>query len=135
MSTKLISALIILLIAFGGYRLYVYYQQVEQARWGGEEVNAGENFDPSRLEGVPASLEEPLRRAQTQGAEALGTWRESYDNQIRDPRKAWIQLDYCTLLARDDPHKAREVYQEVRQRVNESSPVHSWVMQMQKTFE
>jgi hypothetical protein len=135
MSTKLIAALILLLIAFGGYRLYVYYQKVERERWLEEKQTSSGPLDPTRLDGMARGLEEPLKRAEAQGAEALGDWLEAYGTQIRDPRKAWIQLDYCTLLARDDPRKARDIYHEVRERVDEDSPVYERVMQMHRTFE
>ena len=94
-----------------------------------------ENFDPTKLDGVPYHLQEPLRRAEAQGTEALGEWLEAYGNQIQDPRKAWLQLDYCTLVARDDPQEARRIFQQVRQRVDEDSPVYPRLMQLRNTFE
>jgi hypothetical protein len=135
MSTKLIGALMILLVVWAGYRFVVYYKEVQDQRLMEKEAAAGKNIDPARLEGVPYQLENSLQQAQKQGAEGLGKWLELYGSQIRDPRKAWIQLDYCTLVARENPQKARDVYAAVKQRLREDSPVYPRLKQLEKTLE
>ncbi len=34
----------------------------------------------------------------------------------QDPRKAWIELDSCVAIAREDPSEARRVFAEVKKR-------------------
>lgn len=135
MNTKLIGALMILLVAWGGYKVFTYYKQVEEQRWIEKEQASGKGIDPSKLAGVPYQLESSLQQAQSRGAAGLGQWLDLHGNQIRDPRKAWIQLDYCTLLASDDPQKAKAVYADVKSRLRESSLVYPRLRQLQKSFE
>lgn len=135
MSTKLIGALMILVVVWGGYRIVTYYKDVQEQRWQEEEEASGKNIDPSRLDGVPYQLEQGLKQAQTRGKKAIGQWLEHYGNRIRDPRKAWIQLDYCTMIASDDPQQAKAIYHEVKQRLHQESPVYPRLKQLEKSFE
>lgn len=135
MSTKLIGALMILVLVWGGYRIFSYYKEVQEQRWIENEATSGNNVDPAALDGVPYQLHQGLQQAQTRGKEALGQWLERYGPQIRDPRKAWLQLDYCTLIASDDPQQAKAIYDEVKQRLREESPVYPRFKQLEKSFE
>jgi len=135
MSTKLIAALAILLVVWLGYKTVVYYQEVSAQRTLQKEEASGKNVDPSKLPGLPYQLEASLRAAEKGGAQALKRWLADYGSQVKDPRKAWIQLDYCTLLARENPREARAVYAEVKQRIREDSPVYPRLKQMARTFE
>lgn len=135
MSTKLIGALMILLVVWGGYRIVVYYKEVQEQRWMEKEEASGKNIDPRKLPGVPYELEASLQQAQNRGADGMQQWLELYGNQIRDPRKAWIQLDYCTLLASDDPQQAKVVYDAVKLRLREDSPVYPRLRQLARSFE
>jgi hypothetical protein len=135
MSTKLIGALMILLVLWGGYKIFVYYKDVEQQRWQEKEAASGKNIDPAKLPGVPYELEASLQQAQTRGADAMKQWLATFGHRIQDPRKAWIQLDYCSQLARENPQEAKAVYAAVKQRLGENSPVYPRLKQMQKSFE
>jgi hypothetical protein len=135
MSTKLIGALMILLVLWGGYRIVVYYKHVQEQRWAEKAQASGEGIDPSQLAGLPYQLQPSLTQAEAQGAEAMKTWLQLYGNQLSDPRKAWIQLDYCTLIAREDPQEAKAVYAAVKKRLREDSPVYPRLKQLQKSFD
>ena len=135
MSTKLIGVLMILLVGWIGYKVFLYYKDVQQQRWHEKEQVSGKGVDPTALTGLPSPLEEPLSRAQAQGAAALKKWLDTYGSQIQDPRKAWIELDYCTLVARDNPQEARAAYAGVKSRLKENSPVYPRMKQLEKSFD
>jgi len=61
--------------------------------------------DPRQLPGVPQNLEPTLEAAQKLGAVGLRNWLKAYDRMIQDPRRAWIELDYCVLVAGRTPRK------------------------------
>jgi hypothetical protein len=65
----------------------------------------------------------------------LRNWLKAYDRQIKDPRKAWIELDYCVLVAREDPAEARRVFASVKDRMPASSPVWPRIKQLEKTYQ
>jgi hypothetical protein len=54
---------------------------------------------------------------------------------IQDPRKAWIELDYCVVLARENPKEARRIFDQVKQRIRPDSPVYPRIKQLEPTFE
>jgi len=134
MNTKLIGILIVLLVVWGGYKVVKYYKEVDARRYQEEQVT-GRNLDPTQLAGMPQQLEESLNLAQNQGAAAMREWLATYGAQIRDPRKAWIQLDYCKMIFREDPQEARAVYVSVKDRLTESSPVYPRMKELEKTFD
>lgn len=135
MSTKLIGALMILVLVWGGYRIVTYYKQVQEERFLEKESASGKNIEPTQLEGMPSQLERSLEQAQSRGSDALREWLQLNGHQLRDPRKAWIELDYCTLVASDDPQEAKAVYEAVKQRLHETSPVYPRLRLLQKSFE
>jgi len=54
---------------------------------------------------------------------------------VQDPRKAWIELDYCVMVAREDPAEAKRVFRDVKARTAASSPVWPRIQKLQKTYE
>ncbi|MCU0787778.1 MAG: hypothetical protein MUC91_06245 [Verrucomicrobia bacterium] len=134
MSTKLMGTLMILLVLWGGYRIFVYYKEVKERGWYQEQQASGKGVDPTQLAGMSYELNSSLSAAQSQGHAALKKWLDTYGRQIQDPRKAWIQLDYCQSVFRDNPQEARAVFASVRDRLKESSPVYPRMKQMEKSF-
>ena len=132
MSTKLIGALFVVLALWMGYRFYNYYQEVSAQRY---EQKQQASRDPGSLPGVPYQLETGLKAAQIQGASGLKQWLRIYGDQIQDPRKASIQLDYCTLVARHNPQEAKAVFNTVKERLKENSPVYPRLKQLEKSFD
>lgn len=132
--TKLITVGIIVLVFYFGYRLFLYWEQVRDER-DLQEATAKAVVRPESLPGMPYQLEASLQAAQRQGVNIFRKWLETYGPRIEDPRKAWIELDYCLLLAREDPKEARRVFAEVRKRTPPSSPVYPRVKQLAKTYE
>jgi hypothetical protein len=54
---------------------------------------------------------------------------------VQDPRKAWIELDYCIAVAREDPAEAKRAFASVKNRTPQSSPVWPRIKQLEKTYE
>jgi hypothetical protein len=100
-----------------------------------KKAAAAQNFSPQQLSGMPNQLEQSLEAAQKQGAAGLRNWLKIYGSSIQDPRKAWIQLDYCVDVSREDPAEARRVFAEVKSRTPDSSPVWKRIKQLEKTYE
>jgi hypothetical protein len=80
-------------------------------------------------------LDASLQAARKQGAAGLKNWLKTYNQIIEDPRKAWIELDYCVAVARQDPAEAKRVFARVKERTAPSSPVWPRMKQLEKTYE
>src|ERR1051325_5770674 len=124
--TKLIAILIILVVLVVGWKVFQYWQTVEK-----EEENKQKQEQvqivPEQLPGMPEryevkeKLETSLRAAQKQGGNGLKNWLKTYGSKVQDPRKAWIELDYCELLSRDDIPEAKRIFAEVKARTSKNS--------------
>ena len=132
--TKIITAFIVIAALYGGWHLFLYWEKVKNE----EEVQKKETVQAAiagdSLPGLPYQLEASLQTARQQGAAAMGTWLKNNSASLQDPRKAWIELDYVLLLARENPSEAKRTYQSVRERLKESSPVWKRVVELEKTF-
>jgi hypothetical protein len=133
--TKLISILIVLAVLFVGWRLFVYWDQVKHE----EEIQRREaraaQAQLQNLPGMPSNLDASYNAAKAQGDQALGIWLKNYGYLVQDPRKAWIELDYCQALMRDDPAQARKIFATVKARTGPASPVWLRVSEMEKSFQ
>ena len=132
--TKLIAILIILVAIFGGWELFQYWDKVRNENETLEKQAAAQVV-PEQLPGLPGQLQPSLQAAQQHGATALGAWLKAYGPAVQDPRKAWIELDYCQLISRDDPALARRIFADVKNRTPQSSPVWPRIQQLAKTYE
>ena len=133
--TKIISVFIIVLVIYGGWNLFLYWEKVRDEKESTRKAAAAAQVIPEQLAGMPTGLETTLQAAQKSGATGLKNWLKYYDKQVADPRLAWIQLDYVVLVARDDPGEARRVFAAVKQRITPESPVYERVKQLEKTYE
>src|SRR5213593_2004335 len=133
--TKLIAALIIVAVLYGGWHLFLYWDKVKNEEETAHKQAASSVINPEQLPGVPQSLEPSLQAAQQQGPAALRKWLKDYHKIIQDPRKAWIELDYCVSVAREDPAEAKRVFAAVKERTPPSSPVWPRIKQLEKTYQ
>jgi hypothetical protein len=133
--TKLISALIILAVLYGGWELFFYWEKIKNEEESQKKQAAAAIVVGDQLSGMPYQLEASLRAAQAQGAVGLKNWLKVYGPKIQDPRKAWIELDYCLLISRANPAEARRIFAEVKNRTPESSPVWPRIKLLDKTYE
>ena len=134
--TKLIAIFIIIAALYGGWELFLYWDKVKHeedvAR---KQASSSLITDGAQLPGLPQQYEAGLQAAQKQGASALKGWLKNYGIRAQDPRKAWIELDYCVLVAREDPAEARRVFASVKARTPSSSLVWPRIKQLEKTYE
>ncbi len=137
--TKVIAAVIILLVLWGGWELFFYWERVKNEQETQKKQAAAAQVIGDNLPGFPPQssyqLETSLKKAQAQGPEALQNWLKLYGGSIQDPRKAWIQLDYCLLITSKDPSEARRVFAEVKARTPPTSPVYPRIKEMAPTYE
>jgi hypothetical protein len=134
--TKLITILIIVAALWGGWQLFVYWDKVKQEdevaakKKAQTEVTSGE-----QLSGMPNSLESSYQAAKNQGAIAMKNWLKLNGRMVQDPRKAWIELDYCVAIAREDPAEAKRTFAAVKSRMTPASPVWRRIKQLENTYE
>jgi hypothetical protein len=133
--TKLISILIILVVAVCGWKFMGYYQQVTEENQKKARQASGVDFRPENLEGLPYQLQPSLDAATKGGGTALRIWLNSYGPQIKDPRKAWIEMDCSLALLRTDPNDAKRIFRGVKERTATNSPIYFKILQLEKTFE
>jgi hypothetical protein len=133
--TKLIAIFIIVVLLYGGWELFLYWDRVKNEEQTAQKQAAAAIVVGDQLPGVPYTMEPSLRAAQQQGAVALKNWLKTYDHVIADPRKAWLELDYCVEIAKEDPTEARRAFADVKKRTTASSPVWSRIKRLEKTYE
>ena len=135
MTKGLITVLIIVVVAFGGWKLFKYWEQVENDKVAKQKEMAADVVDPNALPGLPPQLQQSLQAAQDQGASTLGNWLKVYGRSVQDPRKAWIELDYVVMITRDNPQEARRIFAEVKERTPAASPVWPRIHQLEKSYQ
>lgn len=133
--TKLIAALIIVAVLYGGWELFFYWERIKNEEETQKKQVVSEAVMADQLAGMPYQLDPSLKAAQDQGATGLANWLKTYGARIQDPRKAWIQLDYCVLISREDPAEARRIFADVKNRTPTSSPIWPRIKRLEKTYE
>jgi hypothetical protein len=131
--TKLIWIAIVLAVIYVAYSLFTYWEQVRDEKES-KETAARLAQRPEAMSGMPQQLESTLQAAQQAGLPTFRRWLDTYGPMIQDPRKAWIELDYCVMIARDNPKEARRIFAEVKQRTQPDSPVYTRIKQLEPTF-
>lgn len=132
--TKLITAFIIIAVCWCGYHLFRYWEAVQKEQETQQQQAAGLAIQGESLAGLPYQLNESLRLAQQHGTAATREWLKAYGHLVEDPRKAWIEMDFCVAIAREDPAEARRIFKSVKDRIPPSSPVWPRVQQLEKSF-
>ena len=133
--TKVIAAFIIIVVLYVGWEIFLYWDKVSHEEETKQKQNAAAMVIGEQLPGMSYKLEDSLRVAQKQGATGLKNWLKTYSQSVEDPRKAWIELDYCVAVAREDPSEARRVFAQVKERTAPSSPVWPRMKQLEKAYE
>lgn len=132
--TKLISVFIVVVVIFCGYQLFLKWEAVQKEEEA-KKKEAAAVINPAHLPGMPVQLEQGYQQVSQQGTAALRTWLKTYDSVLQDPRKAWIELDLCVALTREDPGEARRIFKAVRDRTPPGSPLQPRIKQLEKTYE
>ena len=133
--TKLIAAVIIVAVLYGGWELFFYWERVKNEEEEQKKKSVAVAVHPEELPGMSFELENNLRAAQSQGPEGLRNFLKFYANRLQDPRKAWIELDYCQMVARENTAEAKRIFADVKRRVPHNSPIWPRIQQLEKTYD
>jgi hypothetical protein len=133
--TRLISILIIALVLLGAWKLLEYWQKIQYENEHAKKEAAARVVTPDQLPGLPSGLQPSLDAAEQQGPAALDNWLKAYGRYVQDPRLAWIELDYCVMIARSDPNEARRIFAAVRDRTPPASPVWPRIKELEKSYQ
>ena len=134
--TKIIAAFIIIVVVLCGvWELFLYWDKVKNEEETKQKQEAAAMVIGDQLPGLAYQLEGSLQAARKQGAAGLKNWLKTHSQSVEDPRKAWIELDYCVAVAREDTAEARRVFATVKERTPQSSPVWPRIKQLEKAFE
>ena len=129
-----IVILIVAVVGFGGYKLWEYWDTTQQQK---TVTPATQSVQPQSLQGLPNQLEPKLQEAQSKGPEAFKEFIATIKKSpfVKDPRLAWIELDYVVMIAAKDPAEAKRVFLRVKERTPENSPVYPRIKELEKNFE
>lgn len=132
-----ISILIVIGVIFGVYKLWEYWDTVEQQKDLAVKKAQQEAVLGDSLPGLPYELEEDLRKAREGGPETLKAFIERIKKspKVSDPRLAWIELEYVKKVSLNDPIEAKRVFREVKERIDSDSPVYKEVKRLEKTYD
>ena len=129
-----ITILIVAIVGFGGYKLWEYWDQTQQQK---TVADPNQGVQPQSLPGLPSQLETKLQEAQRKGPEAFKEFIDTIKKSpfVKDPRLAWIELDYVVMIAPKDPAEAKRIFAKVKDRTPQNSPVYPRIKSLEKTFE
>jgi hypothetical protein len=131
----LLAVLIVLGVGFVGWRLFDYYGKVEAGKAAQNE--APKEIDPNRLPGLPYQLDQKLREAQTAGPATFKAFIESLRQypDVKDPRLAWIELEYVLMISPTDPVEAKKRFAQIKTRTPPDSPIIPRIRALEKTYD
>ena len=135
MTNKAIWVLIILVVGYGGYMLFQQWDQARLEHDGKKKAEAAAVVTGESLQGMPYQYEPALRSAKDKGPVAFRAWFAANEKILADPRKAWIELELCVAMSRENPAEAKKIFTSVKSRVPPSSPAWSKMKELEKTFE
>jgi hypothetical protein len=135
MTTKAIWVLMFLAVGYIGYLLFQQWETVQLERETGKKAEAAAQVVGESLAGLPQHLDHSLKVAKERGPAAFRTWFNENEKKIADPRKAWLELELCVAMSRQNPSEAKKIFAGVKSRVPPSSPAWPRMKELEKTFE
>jgi len=135
---KLITILLIAGACWGVWAVRNYYlarQAEDPAMNYSNEPEKTPGIIPQQLAGMHYTLEMPLEQATKGGATTLKKFIDQYRGAIKDPRLAWIELDYVVMAALKDPAQARAVFAVVKKRTPTNSVIYPRIEKLAKRYE
>jgi hypothetical protein len=131
-----IGLIIVVGLSLGAYQIYEYWGNFkDKPPASASQPQAPPEVSGDQLPGLPHSLDRALGEAEQHGAAAMKEFLAAHGKEIKDPRLAWIQLDYVILAGASDPGEARLVFRKVQGRLTSGSPVYNRMKQLEKTYE
>jgi hypothetical protein len=135
---KIAIALILLLLAgFLGFSLWDHWREVNEQKRAEQQAATGADIDPRTLPGLPSQLEIKLEEAQRGDLVRFKAFIDGIKQlkDVKDPRLAWIELDYVVMLSHSNPVEAKKLFWEIKKRTPESSPIYPRIRTLAKTYE
>jgi hypothetical protein len=131
----LIAAVVVILVLYGAWEIWLYWDQVSHDRdLAAAKQAAAYQVSEESMSGMPNNLEKSYKAAKAQGVNQWRAWMRQYLPMVADPRRAWIELDFTVAIAHDQPAEARKIFAEVKSRVPENSPVYFRVKALENTY-
>jgi thioredoxin-like negative regulator of GroEL len=140
MTKTIISIVIVALLAVAGWKGWQVWEKYSHDQdLAQQEATALKNIVPEQLQGMPSGWEEGYQKAyqaaQNGDIATLRNWLKMRGQQVDDPRRAWIEMDYMVIISKQDPQEAKAIFDSVKGRVPQDSPVYARVKQLEKTYE
>ncbi|MDB6065849.1 MAG: hypothetical protein JWR26_2057 [Pedosphaera sp.] len=134
---KTISIIVgVLLVSFVGWEIWLQWEKYDTERdVKDKEAEAAAKIVPENLQGMPQGLEQTYAIAKKRGAVGVRDWLRAYGQNVQDPRRAWIELDYVVLISGTDPGEAKKVFAEVKNRTPDKSPVSARIKELARNYE
>jgi len=133
----LISILIVLAVSIGGYKLWEHWNAVKEEGIVARKAAAGADINPDTLAGLPHQLQNKVREAQQAGPETFKRFIDSCKRfpDVKDPRLAWMELDYMVMISSTDPVEAKRIFFDVKKRTPTDSPIYPRIKALEKSYE
>ena len=133
----LLSILIVIGVIFAAYKGYEYWEKVSHDEELTEKAQRGTDIRPGELPGMPWQIEQKYRELEAKGAQGMKAFLETYRNapSFKDPRKAWIELDYMVMITGSDPIEAKKIFADVKSRVKTNSVIYPRIRSLAPTYE
>ncbi len=131
----LVGILIVLVLCVGGWKVWEHWQKVSEQQEGGPRLEPRVEIRPDSLQGLPYQLVSQLTEAQQRGPQTMKQFIETWRGSMKDPRLAWIELDYVNMIATSDPLEAKKIFLAVKQRVPTNSVIFPRIQALSKTYE
>ncbi|HXS68906.1 MAG TPA: hypothetical protein VN761_08685 [Candidatus Polarisedimenticolia bacterium] len=131
----LIIIAVIVIVALGAWQIFEYWDKIQNEKTDVAKQAAAAQANLNNLPGLPDGWDQSLQAAEQGGADSLGKWLKTYGPSVRDPRKAWIELDYVVMISRDNPQEAKRIFTDVHDRTLPTSPVWPRIQGLEKSFQ
>jgi hypothetical protein len=134
----LVNVLIALAVAFVGFKVFVHWEKVKEKRVLEERAERGADIDPDQLPGLPQHLRDKVREVQQHGDPAVfKRFIDACKNypDVKDPRLAWMELDYVVAISAINPIEAKKIFRAVKKRTPPDSPIMPRIRLMEKNYE
>jgi hypothetical protein len=132
----LISILLIVAFILGAWKFFDFYERHSNEKAQQEEEQARRRVNPDTLPGLDYRLATAYAEAQKKGLIGLRDFLKQYKGGpfLKDPKLAWIEIDYLLLVSVSDPAEARRIYADVHDRTKPESPVYDRVKSLEPNF-
>jgi len=131
-----LSILIIAAVCFGGWKIWDYWAKVREHEAVGLKEESTVELSPQSIPGLPYQLEPKLEEAKKRPQtfkQFIDAWKNS--PEVKDPRLAWIELDYVTVIASTDPIEAKRIFLDVKKRIPTNSVIYPRIRSLSKSYE